>query len=148
MCHPKGYTWFLGHFGLKTGIDFAQFGLESDFVFEETKGVYKRHLSFKFQINQKEIVICWIRNGFLRSLFDWAYKLKSKNDDFISTYTRSEKGCGKYQCFCVKWGQDLEKRETYPHQEFLGITPPLPPNPWDWKLSPPSLNEADGIFTL
>ena len=32
MCHPKGYAWFLGHFGLKTDIDFAHFGLESDFV--------------------------------------------------------------------------------------------------------------------
>ena len=41
MCHPKGYTWFLGHFGLKTGIDFARFLLESDFVFEETKGLFK-----------------------------------------------------------------------------------------------------------
>ena len=41
MCHPKGYTWFLGHFGQKTGIDFVHFGLESDFVCEETKGVYK-----------------------------------------------------------------------------------------------------------
>ena len=25
-------------------------------------------------------------------------------------------------------------------------TPPPPPNPWDGKLSPPSRNEADGIF--
>ena len=36
-----------------------------------------------------------------------------------------------------------------PHHEFLGIdTPPPPthPNPWGGKLSPPSLNEADGIF--
>ena len=27
-------------FGLKTGIDFAHFGLESDMVFEGTTGVY------------------------------------------------------------------------------------------------------------
>jgi len=29
-------------FGLKTGIDFAHFGLESGMVFEETTGVYER----------------------------------------------------------------------------------------------------------
>ena len=28
-------------FGLKTGIDFAQFGLESGMVFEGTTGVYE-----------------------------------------------------------------------------------------------------------
>ena len=41
MCHPIRYAWVLVHFGLETGVDFAHFGLESDFVFEETKGVYK-----------------------------------------------------------------------------------------------------------
>ena len=41
MCHPIRYAWVLVHFGLKTGVDFAHLGLESDFVFEETKGVYK-----------------------------------------------------------------------------------------------------------
>ena len=41
---PYGYVpaqrvWFLRRFGLKTGIDFAQFGLESGMVFEGTTGV-------------------------------------------------------------------------------------------------------------
>ena len=35
MCRPKG---FLGLFGSKTGIDFANFGLESGIVFEGTTG--------------------------------------------------------------------------------------------------------------
>ena len=35
-------VWFLGPFGLKTGIDFADFGLESGMVFKGTKGVYER----------------------------------------------------------------------------------------------------------
>ena len=44
---PCGYVrpqrvGFLGLFGLKTGIDFAQFGLESGMVFEGTTGVYER----------------------------------------------------------------------------------------------------------
>ena len=32
---------FLRRFGLKTGIDFAHFGLESGTVFEGTQGVYE-----------------------------------------------------------------------------------------------------------
>ena len=33
-------VWFLRRCGLKTGIDFAHFGLESGMVFEGTKEVY------------------------------------------------------------------------------------------------------------
>ena len=40
MCRPKG-SGFLHHFGLKTGIHFAYFGLESGMVFEGTTGVYE-----------------------------------------------------------------------------------------------------------
>ena len=35
-------VWFLRRLGLKTSIDFAHFGLESDMVFEGTTGVYER----------------------------------------------------------------------------------------------------------
>ena len=39
MCRPNALTVaFLRRFGLKTGIDFAHFDLESGMVFEETKG--------------------------------------------------------------------------------------------------------------
>ena len=39
MCRPKGYgLFFLHRFGLKSGIHFAHFGLESDVVFEGTTG--------------------------------------------------------------------------------------------------------------
>ena len=37
---------FWGLFGLKTGIDFAHFGLESGMVFEGTTGVYERIYRF------------------------------------------------------------------------------------------------------
>ena len=37
---PKGWR-VLRHFGLKTGIHFAYFGLESGMVFEGTTGVYE-----------------------------------------------------------------------------------------------------------
>ena len=33
---PPQRVWFLHRFGLKMGIDFAHFGLESGMVFEET----------------------------------------------------------------------------------------------------------------
>ena len=47
LCKPYKYVplqrvWFLGLFGLKTGIHFAHFGLESGMVFERTKGAYDR----------------------------------------------------------------------------------------------------------
>ena len=40
MCRTKGYG-FLHCFGLKTGIDFAQFSLESGKVFIGTTEVYE-----------------------------------------------------------------------------------------------------------
>lgn len=40
MCCPKGYDFQLHRFGLKKGIDFAQFGLEWGVVFKGTMGVY------------------------------------------------------------------------------------------------------------
>ena len=44
MCRPiaKGF----GLFGLKTGLEFAHFGLESGMVFEGTRGVYERIYRF------------------------------------------------------------------------------------------------------
>ena len=36
MPSPKG-TWFLPGFGLKTGVDFAHFGLDLGMVFEGTQ---------------------------------------------------------------------------------------------------------------
>ena len=44
--------------GLKTGIYFAHFGLESVWFFGRTTRVYERYLSFQFQMNNKEREIC------------------------------------------------------------------------------------------
>ena len=38
MCRPEGYIFF-SRFGLKTGLHFAHFGLESGIVFDGTTGV-------------------------------------------------------------------------------------------------------------
>ena len=55
---PHQRVRFLRRFGLKTGKEFAHFGLESGMVFEETTGVYKRICrSFQFEMNQKERVM-------------------------------------------------------------------------------------------
>ena len=37
---PPQRVWFFRLFGLKTGINFAHFGLESGMLFKGTKGVY------------------------------------------------------------------------------------------------------------
>ena len=53
MCaaHQVG-VW--GLFGLKTGIYFAHFGLESGMVLEGTMGVYESFLSFQLSISKKK----------------------------------------------------------------------------------------------
>ena len=43
---PSHRVGFLRRFGLKTGIHFAHFGLESAMVFEGTTGVYERIYRF------------------------------------------------------------------------------------------------------
>ena len=45
MCRPHR-VGVLRRFGLKTGIYFAHFGLESGMVFEGTMGVYERLYRF------------------------------------------------------------------------------------------------------
>ena len=62
---PPHWVGFLRRFGLKTGIHFAHFGLESGVVFEGTAGEYGRYLSFQFQVSKKEReIIMRTRNGF------------------------------------------------------------------------------------
>ena len=45
-CVPPRLVGFLRRFGLKTGIHFAHFGLESGMVFEGTTRVYERIYRF------------------------------------------------------------------------------------------------------
>ena len=53
---PPQRVGFLGLFGLKMGVDFVHFGLESGLVFEGTKGAYEIvYLSCQFQMNKKEL---------------------------------------------------------------------------------------------
>ena len=59
---PPHRVGFWGLFGLKTGIHFAHFGLESGMVFEATTGVYER-------IYRKEIEICTLEKHLKIFLF-------------------------------------------------------------------------------
>ena len=53
----------MGLFGLKTGIHFAHFGLESGVVFEGSRGVYERiYVFYSKWIERKRNM--QIRNGF------------------------------------------------------------------------------------
>ena len=51
---PSQRVGFLRPFGLKTGIDFAHFGLESGMVFEETTWVYERIYRFNSKLVRKK----------------------------------------------------------------------------------------------
>ena len=53
---PPHQVGFLHGFGLKKGIHFADFGLESGMVFEGTTAVYERiyHKLLQFQMTKKE----------------------------------------------------------------------------------------------
>ena len=62
---PPHQVGFLRRFGLKTGIHFAHFGLESGMVFERTTECINVSVSFQIQISKKEREIYLrIRNGF------------------------------------------------------------------------------------
>ena len=53
---PPHQVEFLRRFGLKKGIHFADFGLESGMVLEGTTGVYEHicHKLLQFQMTKKE----------------------------------------------------------------------------------------------
>ena len=54
--------------GLKTGIDFPHFGLESGMVLEGTMRVYEHnYLSFQFQMNKKKRVISGLKQDLKKS---------------------------------------------------------------------------------
>ena len=55
MCLPIYRVGFLGRFGLKTGIHFTHFDLESGMVFGRTTGVYERIYRFNSKrVRKKE----------------------------------------------------------------------------------------------
>ena len=63
MCRTKGYG-FLHCFGLKTGIEFAQFSLESGKVFIGTTEVYE----IRFVGVLIQVMVTW----FVKNYFFWS----------------------------------------------------------------------------
>ena len=63
MCRTKGYG-FLHCFGLKTGIDFAQFSLESGKVFIGNTEVYE----IRFVGVLIQVMVTW----FVKNYFFWS----------------------------------------------------------------------------
>ena len=57
---PPQRVWFLRRFGLKTGTDFAHFGLEPGMVFKGTTGEHERTYFFNSKCKRN----MRIRNGF------------------------------------------------------------------------------------
>ena len=103
----------LPRFGLKTGIDFAHYGLESGMVFEKTTGGYEIiYRRFQFQMNKKEREICEFvvdfKNSFLLAFYS----------NFLED--RSENGSGS------GFG---EPGSTPPPRIPRSTPPPPPPSP-------------------
>ena len=80
MCRPKG-KGFLPRFGLKTGIDFAHFGLIFGYGLRRNYGCVSMCSSFQFQMTKKGGVMCELKMEFENS-FGCGFYLS--NDDIIS----------------------------------------------------------------
>ena len=108
-----------GPFGLKTGIHFAQFCLESGVVFEGTMGVYERIYRFNSKwLRKKEK---YANSKSLKNFFLLLSNLS--NGDIISALRPSSLKTGvKNDIFWFEIG-DLENRAAHPHQEFPRSTP-------------------------
>ena len=101
---PPQRVWFLHLSGLKMGIHFAYFGLQSDMFFEGTTSVYEHIILLsQFQMNKKEKEICEFAMHFKKS---FCLCRNLSNGDIISAYrsglkwvwildSGSDNGCGK-----------------------------------------------------
>ena len=103
---------------------------EFGYGFQGNTEVHKRiNLSFQFQMNKKERVICKFQMDFKKS-FCWRSNLS--NNNIISAYARSDNGngflearskirCGKWQFFWSEKGSGFGEPAAHPHLEFPGI---------------------------
>ena len=81
---PPHRVGFLRCFGLKTGIHFAHFGLESGMVFEGITGVYERIYCFNSKWVRKEREICEYSKKWIRIIFCLLSNLG--NDNILSAW--------------------------------------------------------------
>ena len=80
---PSQRVGFLRCFGLKTGIHFSHFGLESSMIFRGNYGSIWTYLSFQFQMSKNEREICEFEMG-LKNFF--CLRSNLSNDDIISAW--------------------------------------------------------------
>ena len=80
--------WFLQRFGLKTGIDFAYFGLNSGMVFEGIR-IDKHICRFNSKWKRKKGVICEFEMDFKQS---FCRPSSLSNDNMISAYAGLKMG--------------------------------------------------------
>ena len=123
-------VWFLRRSGLKTGADFAYFGLNSSMVLDE---MHELTCRFNYKLmNKKERVICEVEVDFKKS-FCWRSNVS--NDNIISAYARSENGygfyedssvnrCGKKQLFGLEIGAGFGEPGGTPPRRIPRNTPP------------------------
>ena len=120
-CAAPSGSVFLTLFGLKTGIHFAHFGLESGMVFEGTTGVYERI----YHINSK-----WVRKGNMGigNGFEDFFCLRCNLRPGLKTGMEFRGLVWKRVCkitFLVRNRVriDLENRAAHHHHEFPGVPP-------------------------
>ena len=123
---PPHRVGFLYRFGLKTGIHFALFGLESGMVFEGTTECMNVFIvSIPNEWERKRNMR--IRNGFEE--FFCLHSNLSKRVWILDVW--SENGCGKLHFWVWNWVRIWRtgpwNRAAHPHQEFPGV--PHPPSP-------------------
>ena len=80
---------FLRLFGLKTGIDFAPFGLESGVVFKGTTGVYER--IFRFNSQNSSLVLFSLANLSAKPHKEKEKIEKNKKDSGLSSKKTSSR---------------------------------------------------------
>ena len=73
---PPKWVEFLRRFGLKTGIHFAHFGLESGMVFEGATGVYHRICRFNSKIMSKKLRETNANSKWIGRMFSFALQSK------------------------------------------------------------------------
>ena len=113
MPFQKGMV--LHHSGLKTGIDFAHFGLQSAMVFKATTRVYKRIVCFnsKWVREEEKAYICIC-------IFCCCSNL-SISDDINFLGARSENGCEKWH-FWSEIGLGFKEPRGTPPPRILRST--------------------------
>ena len=116
---PPQWVWFLGLFGLKTGIDFAQFGLESGMVFEGTAETYERIYRFNSKWIRK-MEICEFEMH-LKKFF--CLRSNLSNDEIISAERPGLKTGVENDIFGAGIGSGFGEPGGAPHQEFPRSNP-------------------------